>query len=360
MSRVVLANNRRYTVVDDTTGSYWGLLRGAVVDELNGLPPKGVFAVHIDAPGMQSRVLDGGIFGVSGYPERSLPDMTTVTYDVMLKITAPYYRDNERLVTIPMNPVFPVDAGVFSMRRIPVVVEGRITEEAGAHAPIGAARVVSVDDPAGPPATDHLVAVRNILAHDHSAGVPVRVRTITPAGGSKQLVEQVVPGGETLVLSNRTGVGLGTVLRVGNALTSELTEVVGYAPAPASPALPGTVTVAPVLRRTRHALDPVQPVAVGPVTATHTLSSDAEAGDGVLLLNNFTDVDTVEIEDPPRSELCTVGVQTDSDGYYRFVSIGRAQTMFVQARATGFVSRTAPLAIDYERAINLVNFRLTP
>jgi hypothetical protein len=88
-----------------------------------------------------------------------------------------------------------------------------------------------------------------------------------------------------------------------------------------------------------------------------TLSSDADAGDGVLLASQLfsqtvaLDVGTAEYE------IHEIGAISSSDGYYLLAGIGRVQEIFMQA-TEGALQQTANWFVEYDQALNTVNFQL--
>jgi hypothetical protein len=106
----------------------------------------------------------------------------------------------------------------------------------------------------------------------------------------------------------------------------------------------------------------VQPVTAGAPGAAAHLTRDADAGDGVLMLDTLLADDSVEINDPPALEYVPVGALTGSDGYYQADGVGRARTLFLLASHSGFKPMTAPLAwaVDYAQPVGIADFRLSP
>src|SRR5262249_21937700 len=93
-----------------------------------------------------------------------------------------------------------------------------------------------------------------------------------------------------------------------------------------------------------------------------TLSAEAQAGDGTLLLNAFLDVAGIEVSDPAanRVEYHDLGALSGADGFYRFDGAGPVRTLDLSASAAGFQPLLASWTISYGEPVNVVNFRLRP
>ncbi|MFQ5813112.1 MAG: hypothetical protein ACE5I2_07980 [Anaerolineae bacterium] len=136
------------------------------------------------------------------------------------------------------------------------------------------------------------------------------------------------------------------------------------APAPADPTQPGDVTLRGALNRSFPATTEVQKVTLGAIGTTRSLAREADAGDGLLILDGVLDVDTIEIADPTPElvEYHALGALTDAEGFYQLNGIGRVRTVHLDARATGFAALAMPVpwTITYRQSVNIINFRLSP
>ncbi|MFQ5857714.1 MAG: hypothetical protein ACE5LU_19075 [Anaerolineae bacterium] len=361
----VEVRNRFYTVVDDLTIVYRALIAGMVRDEVTGEPPRTKYAVRVGRGDLHAKTLDGGLFCIAGYPEQVFPDLSTTGYLVELVITAPGYRGASLLVNIPPNTTFPVDAGDVSLRRPPVRVQGRVVDNTTDRNPIADAKILIVDDPSPPaPLTEHVVALRTPLHFEHAGGVTVRLRQLTPAGPPKQLGADALAGSRTLTLKDRIGVAVNDVLRIGPEIRVEYAVIESLAPQPADPTQPGNVTLRSALNRSFPVNTEVQKVTPGAIGTVRTLVQEADAGDGVLILDDVLNVDTIEVVDPTpeQVEYHALGALTDAEGFYRLDGVGRVRTVHLDASATGFTTLPKPIpwTINYEQPVNVVSFRLSP
>jgi hypothetical protein len=352
----VEVRNRTYTVVDDLTIVYRVLIIGVARDEITGEPPRIKFTVRVEQEGLQAKTLDGGLFCIAGYLERVFPDLSA-TGPVDLVITAPGYREASLPVNIPPNATFPVDAGDVVLRRLPIRIQGRVVEDTTDRNPISGTKILIVDDP---PVTEHVVALRTPLHFDHANGVTVRQRQLDSDGVDRELVAQAPAGSRTLSLNNRIDLASDNVLRIGSGSQVEFIMIDSLIPA--DPAQPGEVTLGNVLNHTFLAATPVQKVTPGATGMTRSLVREADAGDGVLILDGVLNVDTIEVVDPTpeQVEYHALGALTDAEGFYRFDGIGRVRTVHLEASATGFIALPISWTINYEQPVNIVNFRLSP
>jgi hypothetical protein len=350
-------DSRVYATVDDLTLFYRALIVGRVRDELTGSPLQTPFAVTADRPDMQARPADGGLYCFAGRPEVLFPQLNTTAYTVNLVLSADGFRDAPLAVTIPVNAVFPVLAPDAALRRLPVRVQGRVVENATGRAPIPGAKITLVDDPSPPsPLTAHPIALRTPLRFAHAGGVTVNRRALTASATARHLTADAPAGSRTLVLDNRTGLGANKVLRLGPANLHE------YAVIESLPPEPGTVRLHGPLIRSFPKDAEVRDVTPGPVLSSRALAQDADAGDGLLLLNGILSADTIEIAEPApaQKEYHALGALSDAEGFYRLDGMGRAVTLFFDAGASGFPPLPAPvpLTLDFGQPVNVLNFRL--
>jgi hypothetical protein len=361
----VQVRSRTYTVVDDLTIVYRVLITGVVNDEITDEPLQAPFIVRAGRRGLDPKLLAGGLWCFAGYPEQVFPDLSTTPDTVDVVITAPGYREVSFTVIIPQHASFPVSAPVVQLRRLPVRIQGRVVENTTGRTPIAAAKILIVDDPNPPqPLTEHLAALRTPLHFDHASGVTVHERLLSPTGSLKHLEANVFAGSRSFTLNNRVGLAANDIRRIGSAMQSEYGVIESLAPDPADPSQPGSVTLRSALIRSFRATTEVQRVTPGAAGTTRHLAREADAGDGVLILDGILDVDTIEIADPvpERVEYHALGALTDAEGFYRLDGISRVRTVYLDASAAGFTALPAPVpwTINYRQPLNIVNFRLSP
>lgn len=359
--RIIQAQQRNYRVVADLQTFYRALLSDAVRDEISGEPVRVPFSVNVNTEGIDVRILEDGMFGLAGYLERVFPDMTGTDYSVELSISAPGYRETTQTVNIPHNSSLPLIAPPIELRRLPVRLQGRVVEDTAQRLPIAGARIKAVS---GVSASAPIAFLRAPLHFDHAQGTSIRECNLAATGTAKTLLAGAAAGGRVLSLSNRAGLAVDTLLRLGPEVSAEHALIESLEPLPADLNQPGKVTLRSALRRSFPAQTEVQPM-------THTipvggevrsLDLEAQAGDGLIILNAFLDVDAVEVLDSvaSRVEYHTLGAVTDADGFFRLDGIGRVRAVDLDASAAGFQPLTAPvpLTINYEQPVNVVNFRL--
>lgn len=353
----VQTNELLYTVVDDCTTTYWALITGQVTDEVLGQFKAPGFTVELSRGDLGTRATDDGLYAITGYPEQAFPQLSTTSYTVDFILSAPGFLDHPLSVTIPVNATFPVAAPAAALRHVPVRIQGRVVN-ATTRAPISNATVLSVDDPLSPPPPVHTTALRTPLYFAHASGASVQSVSMA-VGLSTTLQLPFLGGTSVLELMNRGGLGLNSVLRISSAnkLQVEYGIVENLGPGPA--ASPGQVFLKTPLNRSYAvagtAVESVTPTLTG---APAALSTDADAGDGVLRANQlFTGTVAIEPASPTLVEYHEVGTITDADGYYSFAGIGRVSEIFLKA-SSGVLQQTLSWYLDFDEATNLLDFRL--
>jgi hypothetical protein len=177
---------------------------------------------------------------------------------------------------------------------------------------------------------------------------------MTPFGGAS-LNSDALGGNSTLNLSTTAGLAAGSVLRLSNPSATQTEYAVVASLGPGA----GQVLLRDPLNSSFFAASAIvsflNPGAVGIVG---TLSADADPGDGVVTVSQRLD-QTIEI-DPgsPNVEYFEVGALTDADGYYELTGVGRAPELFLEASHFGFTSLTRNWFVQYDTAVNVVDFRL--
>jgi hypothetical protein len=357
----VQTESRTYTVTNDLTTTYRVLIIGSVQDETSGSPLGVPFSVQVSRPDLIVKTLAGGSFVVSGYPEVSFPYLATTNYPLSLTISAIGYRPQSPANNIPANSTFPLPPITVKLRRLPVRVQGRVVKQASDRPPVAGAKIVSVDDPNNPPAV-HTCALRSLLYFDHASGVTVRERALTAIGSAKQLAADAPAGTTTLSLSNRTGLAANRIVAFGPDVQAEYAVIDSMDPEPSDLTKPGNITLRNGLNHSFAAGTNAQRVTAGAIGTSRNLAADANAGDGVLLLDGLLNVDTVEVADPTATkvEYHAVGALSDTDGFYRLDGVGRVSTIFLNASAAPLHDSTLGWAIEYSNPVNVLDFYLLP
>jgi hypothetical protein len=353
----ISVNSEVYTVVDAETTVYWAVITGMVTDEIFGTFSAPGFAVELARIDLGTKAVANGMYAITGYPTRSFPQLATTSYVVDYVLTAPGFRDLPVATTIPVNATFPVSATAASMRRLPVRVQGRVVSST-TRLPISGALVVSIDNPPpAPPPTVHSTVVRSPLYLAHASGAAAQEVTITPTG-SALLTQDVSGGDQSLNLSTRTGLVAGSIVSLTYASGVRLEYVVVDHLGPGAASSPGQVFLRyPLNCSYPSASSSVAFVAATPSGGGATLSTDADAGDGVLLASQLFS-QTVAVEaGGPLTEIHEVGALSDSQGYYGLDGIGRVQELFLQA-SLGASHAMVDWFVEYDQPINLVDFQL--
>lgn len=354
----ISAGSRLYTVVDDCVTDFVAIITGSVTDEIFGEFVEPGFKVVPAEGELTGKATRNGLFSVNGYPGQSFPHLDTISYTVDLLLSAPGFRDQPLSVTILPKSLFPIPVPPVAMRRLPVQIQGRVVNDA-TRAPIQGAVVTVIDDPVTPP-TVHSLLLRSPLSFAHAAGAPVQEVTVTLTTNT-QLTQRASAGATTLSLNSRVGLVPNSVIQLAgpSQLFVEYAIVDSVGPGPANQ--PGDVFLRVGLNRSyaAGATTVVQFVNTAPAGAPAQFAADADAGDGLLLLNQIPAGSTVVVDgaSPTAKEFHEVGAVSNSDGYYSVQGIGRAKEIFLQA-SKGITKKTRSWFVEYDRPINIVDFRL--
>ena len=353
----IQANDLLYTVVDDCATVYWAILTGAVTDEIFGDFFSPEFVVEVSRNGLRAKTTPTGLYAVTGYPGQSFPQLNSTSYTVNLILSAPGFRDNPLQVTIPQNAALPVTVQNVAMRRLPVRIQGRVVSDA-TRAPVAGALISSVNNPISPPAI-HMTIVRSPLYFAHVNGIPVQQVTMTPFG-SATLTQDAEAGTQILSVTARNGLTTNSVVRLANGSQVLLEYGVVDHLGPGAANQPGQVFLRNILNRSYAAgvSTSVQFVNATSIGAPANLTTDADAGDGVLLATQLLNGTTVELEPAtPNLEYHEIGALSDTDGYYGLDGMGRVSEIFLQA-SQGTSKEIEDWFVEYDQAINIVDFRL--
>jgi hypothetical protein len=351
----VAVGNLLYTVVDDCTTTYWAILTGSVTDEILGALYAPEFTVETGRPDLLAKTTANGLFAVTGYPDQSFPNHSSTTYPPLtLKIKAPGFRDLTISVPVPAGAPFPIVVPPQQLRRLPVRIQGKVVNDL-TRAPIPNAVVLSVDDPLSPPAI-HTTAMRTPLYFDHLLGTQAQVVTMgTPIATS--LATDAARGDRVLNLSACNGTGPNPILQ----LSSGSQAVVEYGVVdhfgPGAPAAGQAFLRNPLNHSYSQSATTATFLTPTPVGGLANLSTDANAGDGVLLAPQLLNGQTLVVDTGLLTEYHEVGALTDSDGYYGLDGMSRVPEMFLFSKQ-GALQKTVGWFIEYDNAINVVDLRL--
>ena len=175
---------------------------------------------------------------------------------------------------------------------------------------------------------------------------------------SAALIRDVTGGDVVLHLTTRSGLAAGSVVRLQDSAGIRTEYGVVDHLGPGASSSPGEVFLRNALNRSyahpTTLVDFVTAVATG---VAGTLSAAADMGDGVLLASQLFS-GTVGIDlGAATEEIHAIGAITDADGFYGFDGIGGVRDVFLQA-SQGPALQTIDWFVEYDQAINLVNFRL--
>jgi hypothetical protein len=348
-----------YTVLQDCTIVFRALITGSVIDEPFGTSLNQQFSVKASSSPI-SRITPYGLYAITGFAEQAFPKLSTTAYSVHLEFSAPSFRSASINVAIPINATFPVAAPALSLQRFPLRVQGRIVADTSSRLPVAGALVLAVDGPGTTPGK-HATALRTSLYADHAAGVNVEEIKVS-VFATATLMEGTLPGATALTLSNRGGLAAGSILRLSNASKTTVEYCVLSSLAPGAGA--GQVFLRHPLNRSYLSSVPnmVEFITTGAVAATAPLILAATSGDGVLIASQLFAGDVVVVIESgsPVAEYHQVGAISDVEGYYSFEGIGRLQQISFQASHTGFINLTQDWFLEFDHAVNIVDFRLQP
>jgi hypothetical protein len=344
-----------YEAVEDLESLFDAVATGLVRDEVTLRAPRTGVTVTPSRAELGGSYLESGAWGVAGRLELALPEYPAApaTFDVQL--SAPGYRPATLAVTVPVGGPLPVTLSDVELRPFPVRLEGRVTRST-LNTGAAADAIVRIANRPG----QALVALRTPVHGPHPRLTDVRPIDVTDTGTERRLAEPAESGAETVVLDDVTGL-TGRVVGFDWRHQLELARVQGVDFGSSTATLSGPLTRA-FPRDTR-----LKQFTVSPGTPpSRRLDRDADAGDGLLVLDGALDLDTaaVQIGNPatPAVEFAAVGALSDADGFYALEGIGGVETVDLRGRAAA-VSPDGPRfsrTLEYGRRTNVVNLRLAP
>ena len=224
---------------------------------------------------------------------------------------------------------------------------------------ISGALVLSVDNPHPPPHSLVMIA-RSPLYFTHPAGAALQAVTFASAA-SAQLTQDADAGTQVLNLSTRTGLAAGSLMRLANGSQMLVEYGVVASLGPGAAGNPGQVFLGHALYRTYFAgaATTVEFGSAIPSGAATTLAAQAEAGDGVLLGGQLLQSTTVAVEaGSVKAEYHEIGALTDSNGYYGMDGLGNVEALYLQASEGASTSPPQQWYVEYDQAVNQVDFQL--
>jgi hypothetical protein len=370
LRHIVQANSRTYLFSPDDPvplgGRIWAIVRLRVTDELTGAAPDGKITIQTKQKGLVPRVGSDGIVGLVGIPQQ-VPGLGTVPFTVQLTVNADGYVPRD--VELPFIPdaTFPATFTPppiqnLALHREPIVILGRTVRANGnTNTPLAGATVTVSGIWRMPPPANvgvlpdpaNLAALLPPLYSDRLV-LPqfIQQRNLTPsAGGDKGLVNDLLPGANPILLSDRQGLTAGDVLLI-DAAEPDLAEFIAISTVPVMnpPDQPTLITLEyPVISaHRRNAV--VQQVTPSPPGAQQQFTVEANVGDTCVFLDSLaalTGALEVQITGPPGADeyhkLMRFSAVADADGYYRMAPL----------------SRVAQLEIHAEKIIGVQTFQTT-
>jgi hypothetical protein len=356
----VPANGKLYTVVDDCAPVFFAMIAGAVSDEILGRFDSSSLQVKFARSDLRATVARQGMYAISALPPRSFPKLDTQSYMVNYTLQADGFRDVSLSVNIPVSPTLPVPAPSAAMRRLPVRLQGRVVQDTNGN-PVAGALIVCVDNPnppspPPPPPLPHTLLMRSPLYFAHAVNAPVQEVTLSTAG-TAHLTRPAAAGSSAILLDSTAGLSGSAFVQLANTAST----TVEYANVSAIGPQPGLVTLHNPLNRS-YASGPatmVRFVTASPVGGAAHLLLDADVADGVLIADTLLHVNTVAIDlGGSAVEYHEVGALTGNDGYFAVDGIGRVAQIFLRPNPGTPGLPVVPWVIEYDRAVNIVNFRI--
>ena len=215
------------------------LVKLRITDELTATPVDSPVAVQVRERGFVPRISSGGLVGLVGVPRQVFPALQTADYVVHLTVSADRYLSRELAVAVPKDPGFPnsfISPNLnIGLRREPVFIVGRTVRMAGnGNAPLAGAmvKVTGIWRTAPPanvavaPESPEIVSIQPPLYSDRAVPAQLRQRDLIPAlGNDKTVADEILPGADSIRLSNRLGLAVGDVLLI-DAEHSSLSEFI--------------------------------------------------------------------------------------------------------------------------------------
>ena len=332
------------------------LVNVRVIDEMTGQAPLNKVSLDVKEPGLIPRVASDGVGGVVGIPSQAFPEIFLADDFVHVTINAAGYlthREEVRIPKLSLGADFsPIHLNV-QLHRQPTVIAGRTVRLSGfTSIPIPGAEVSVIGIwRTAPPANTmilsdppDLVSVQPPLYSDRAALTStLQRRNLVPiAGSEKTLLDDLLPGANQILLSDRLALAVGAILLIDDA-QPDLTEfiVIKNVPTTSSADQPTLVTLDfPVnqLHRRNAVVLLLNPQPAGP---TQQVTAAASEGDTCVFINapsGLTGANEIQISGPSGSDeyhkLMTFTVVSDANGYFRLPPLSRVAQLEIHAEKT--------------------------
>jgi len=387
LRRIVQANNRNYLFSPDDPPPFGtrmqAIVQLRVLDEITRRAPESDIVIESDEKRLTPRVAQDGICGLVGIPQQAFPGLKTIPYTVSFTITANRYLPVTLTASFPFDNNFPdsftpqILPDVL-LHRAPTVITGRTVQLSNNSPMVGATvSILSIrrrprtPTAAVAPDPPNLVALQSPLYSQRpQTTTQIQQRDLVPAGTPDKFgVNDLLPGANEILLSDRAGLNPGDVLLI-DAGQPDLAEFVTIQTLPVTnpPDQPALVTLDYPLNNAHRRNAVVRLETPQPAGLQQQFTVDASAGDTCVFLDGVAALATaqqVQITGPGTADefhqLLRFSTVSDTEGYYRLPPLSRVAEVEVQARkAVGLQTFTATetFSPDYRLSENRLDLRL--
>ena len=353
------------------------IARARVVDEVTREAVLQDTLVTSERKDLVARVASGGLVGLIGRPERLFPGLAATPVDLQMTVASSGYLPLE--LTDTLGPIAgfpalfaPLDFGDVMLHRPGVALTGRAVRNTTTTLPIAGA-TVRVDavwstlPPANwtPPALQeppNLVALDPGLYAPRGAATAIARRDLALSAQTKTLAIPLTTGQTRVRLSDRLGLGAGSVLVIDRddpmrIEAIELTQVDTFSSADQ----PAWVTLAHPARRLHRDAVVCTAATPQPPLAPTTLGRAGTPGDRVVFVAAapaFAVGDFVEIDDGVATRefqrIDRFETTSDASGFFRLPPIARVAFVRLRVQHAGFTDSQPIVTLDYRSAIQHV------
>jgi len=359
------------------------LVKLRVTDELTAAVIDSPVTLQIRQHGFVPRIASGGVVGLIGIPRQVFPALRTNDYILHLSVSAARYLSRELQINVPKDPAFPNSFTPLqlniALHREPVFIAGRTVRVVGnGTAPLGGAvvsvtgiwRIAPSANVAVAPDSPDIVSIQPPLYSDRAVPAQLRRRDlIAVLGDDKTVMDENLPGADSVRLSNRLGLSIGGVLLI-DTEEAELSEFIAIntfsSAAPADQ--PTTVTLNHRLLHAHRRGALVRRMNLQPPGSDRQFTVNASSGDSCVFLDDASGLvagQEVEIGGGPAPDeyhsVMNFSVASDADGYYRLPPLSRVAQLEIHAEKTVGAQTFQATRIfrpNYQQRDNRVDFML--
>ena len=378
------ANDITYTVSPEPESPLgfrtWAIVRGRLLDEINGQPPQGAITLNSPFAGISPRLGSGGMIGFAGIPVRAFPQLKTLAYTVPVSIEPDGYLPLFRRVPIPLDANFPAnftpsDMGDLLLHRLPTFVEGRVVLNTGIASSAIAGAVITLTGlwrtppPAHlvvPPSPPDLVSLNPGIYFDRAtAGSQVQGLNFTGAPGpDKQLLQDAASSQSQILLSDRKLIAPNDILAI-DTLDPARTEYVAIKTIAGASTddLPARITLVSALRAVHRQGATVHKVQFANVGAAIALTEDTIAGDVCLFVNGVATLASASLlsvaqgANPVEYHAASYFRATsDAQGFFRFPPVSRVGHCAFHCHDGAHPDQDVTFRPDYDTEVSRIDF----